>query len=178
VNKAMLLCLVTAMTASAAVFTGCGSETGDGDGGSGACFDYSGFDGATPEVSLRADVLPILQTSCALAGATCHGDVANTLPGQHYLGENNTVDMSDDQIADVLAANVNAASVKGGSMRVIAPNDPENSFLMAKVDGLCASNLACTGGDCGDPMPQASDPLPADQKDIIRRWIAQGAQDN
>lgn len=177
-NKATLLCLVTAVTAGVALFSGCGSDGGDdGDGGAGACFDYSTFDGSTPEVSLRDDVLPIFQRSCALSTA-CHGDAGSDLPGQHYLGESIATTMTDDQIADVLSANVNVASVKGGSMRVIVPGDAENSFMMAKLDGLCASNLACTNNDCGDTMPQLADLLKQDERDLIRRWIEQGAKDN
>jgi hypothetical protein len=169
---------MTAMTVGTAVFTGCGSESDDGDGTSGGCFDYSTFTADEPVTELRADALPILQTSCGIAGGTCHGIPNNDLPGQHYLGEGITVTMTDDQIAEILAQNVNQASVKGGSMRLIVPGDPENSFVMAKVDGLCGGNLECTGGDCGDPMPQTGGALSAANKDVLRRWIAQGAQDN
>jgi hypothetical protein len=180
VNKATLFCLAAAITAGAAVFTGCGSDgDGDGDGGgtSGDCFDYSTFDGSEPETTLRADVLPVFQTSCGIAGGTCHGIANNSLPGQAYLGEALGTTMTDEQIAEVLEQNVNVASVKGGTMRLIVPNDPENSFLMAKVDGLCG-DIQCTDGDCGDAMPQTGGPLKSENKEKIRRWIAQGAQDN
>ena len=80
-NKATLLCLVTAMTAGTAVFTGCGSESDDGDGTSGGCFDYSSFNGDEPETKLRGEALVVLQTSCGIAGGTCHGIPNNDLPG-------------------------------------------------------------------------------------------------
>lgn len=179
-NKAILLCLATAMCSGTAVFAGCGSDGDDGDAATaGGCFDYTGFELDAPEVTLRADVLPILQNSCAVGGATCHGDAGNTKAGQHYLGESSGTTMTDEQIAEVLSANLNVASVKGGSMRVIVPGEPENSFLMAKMDGNCASNLSCTNGDCGAIMPQTNtEPLPEDVRNKVRRWIAQGAEDN
>ena len=178
-NKATLLGLVAVMTAGTALFTGCGSdETGDGA-AAGGCFDYSTFNGDEPATTFRADVVPIFQTSCAVGGATCHGDAGNTKPGQHYLGESLPAEMTEDQLAEVLSANLNKESVKGGSMRVISPGSPEKSFLMAKMDGLCQADLACTNGDCGTIMPQTNtEPLAEDVRNTVRRWIAQGAEDN
>ena len=64
---------------------------------------------------------------------------------------------------------------------------------MLKVDGCQDSaGLTCTAQDgalcqtaCGDSMPQFDDPgaeldfpLPAEQANKIRAWIAQGAQNN
>jgi hypothetical protein len=67
------------------------------------------------------------------------------------------------------------------------PGDPANSFLMRKVDG-CFEGLeaSCTvqstesesGHPCGDRMPHSSKTLCEDERDMIRRWIAQGAKNN
>src|SRR5262249_42280391 len=74
-------------------FVGCGGSgggTGGGGGGSGTpgCFDYSSFDGMTPEVHFAADVLPILRGSCGLS-TSCHGN-ENGSGGQHYYGPKNS----------------------------------------------------------------------------------------
>jgi hypothetical protein len=55
---------------------------------------------------------------------------------------------------------------------------------MHKVDGCLDGLAGCmaqstetiTGHPCGDPMPRQSNLLPASERDIIRRWIKQGAQ--
>lgn len=47
---------------------------------------------------------------------------------------------------------------------VIEPGDPENSLFLEMI----------VNGD----MPEEGDPVPADQIEIIRTWIAEGAQNN
>jgi hypothetical protein len=52
---------------------------------------------------------------------------------------------------------------------------------MKKVDGdVCLFSGKCTtiDGKCDDTMPQGNDLLDVGQRDVIRRWIAQGAADN
>jgi hypothetical protein len=86
---------------------------------------------------------------------------------------------------------VNVRSKTLPSMPLIDPENPENSFLMLKVDGCqncigvkeCASpggTDCCTPQDskteaCGDRMPQGSQALVQAERDIIRKWIVQGA---
>ena len=72
------------------------------------------------------------------------------------------------------------------AMNLITAGDPSQSFLMHKMDDTHNDqNLTCTaqpgaesGDPCGDTMPQGSPLLDACERDLFRRWIAQGAADN
>jgi hypothetical protein len=63
-----------------------------------------------------------------------------------------------------------ASPLKPGAIRVI-PGDPENSYLVHKLEGR--------GDIVGQRMPRTSGPFLTDgQILIIRTWIARGAQNN
>lgn len=188
-----LLSLLTSLAVGAGgSLAGCGgdssSSTGGGGAGGGACspsadgcFDYSCFEAATPVVTFKADVLPILRTSCGLS-SSCHNN-ENGPGGQHYLGPK----LSDpaptaDQIAKIFEQSIGKTPVLNAGMSIISPKDPEHSFFMYKLDGLECSKLACAENDsCGGLMPlgvsEASLMEPA-KRDVIRRWIAQGAKND
>jgi hypothetical protein len=51
----------------------------------------------------------------------------------------------------------------------VVPNDPANSFLMAKLNGT---------QDCGGSMPAAAPLLSPEQRAIVEDWILDGAQQN
>jgi hypothetical protein len=177
-NKAVLLCFVSVTMAFVGVQVGCSDggddDTADADGA--ACFDYAGFDGASPPTSFRTDVLPLFQRSCGIGGATCHGDGAPM--GQPYLGPAMGTMATDEQIAEIISATVGRPSTKGGGMQIISAGNPQQSFLMHKMDGLCGAELTCEGSACGDTMPQTGDLLPESERNVVRRWIAQGAADD
>jgi hypothetical protein len=60
-----------------------------------------------------------------------------------------------------------ASNGKPGAVRVI-PGDPENSYLVQKLEGH--------SGIVGQRMPRTGGPyLTEGQMQIIRRWIARGA---
>jgi hypothetical protein len=62
-------------------------------------------------------------------------------------------------------------------MPYVTPGDPEQSFLMHKLDGdLCVLEERCVDGSCGKTMPSGNELLPEASRDAIRRWIAQGAR--
>jgi hypothetical protein len=64
-------------------------------------------------------------------------------------------------------------------MNYVAAGDLAGSYLLHKMDGDQGQfDAKCAGGTCQSSMPQGSDILPADKRDVVRRWIAQGAQDN
>ncbi len=132
--------------------------------------------------SFKTDVLPILVQSCAFT--SCHG-----MPG----GTNNGVSlgvkppaMSDPVM--VVAAMVNVKAKELPTMNFVTPSDPANSYVMHKIDGdNCTFDKMCSDGTlpyrpgsatCQGTMPQAGDLLPVEKRDTIRRWIAQGAQNN
>jgi hypothetical protein len=62
-----------------------------------------------------------------------------------------------------------AAQGRSGATRVV-PGDPENSYLIHKVEGR--------GGISGQRMPFNGTPLTDGQILVIRRWIELGAQNN
>ncbi|WP_437623292.1 hypothetical protein [Sorangium sp. So ce1151] len=170
-RKLFLIFLVGAACAGAA----CGDDGTEP--APSACFDYSKFDGATPEVSFTTDVLPVFQRSCSFS-STCHGAEAGSA-GFAYLGPGLSEQATPAQVDAIVAQNVGAPSRASSGMPRITAGDPANSFLMHKLDGtLSCGDLECAADSCGDPMPYGGEPLPAAERDAIRRWIQQGAKVN
>ena len=197
-NARLTIPLLFSLLASVAVglggsLAGCGgdSTSGGGNGGGGGagggacgpsadgCFDYSCFKGDGPAVTFKADVLPILRTSCGLS-PSCHNS-ENGPGGQHYLGPKlSDPEPTAAQIALIFEQSVGKDPVIKAGMKIITPGDPEQSFFMHKLDSVKCAKLACAqDSTCGSLMPQGSmDPMPADKRDILRRWIAQGAKND
>ena len=163
----------TATTADSTSTTG--GTTGGTTGAPVDCFDYGAFDGTTPVVGFKADVLPIFQGSCGISPG-CHGAGS---PDRPYLGPPLSDMATAQNIADIFANTVDFAAFKEPGMSRVAPGDPEHSFLMHKLDGLLkCETLACAADkSCGGPMPEGPK-LPDDKLDTIRRWIAQGAKND
>jgi hypothetical protein len=161
--------------------TGCGNSGGGGAGGGGAvCFDYSSFDGTKPAVSFKGDVLPILQRSCGVS-TSCHGDSSAPNEDRPFLGPNMSTTATADDIAIILGGIVDVDSYLEADMKVVKPSDPEHSFIMHKLDDTLECDvLTCTAKkECGGIMPQGADkPLDLAERDLVRRWIAQGAANN
>ncbi len=85
--------------------------------------------------------------------ATCHNGAGAVLPG--------VMDLSSE--AASLAALVNAASIQDPAIDRVEPGQPDNSYLVHKIDGTAASQ-----------MPPAG-PLLQEEIDAIRQWILAGA---
>ena len=117
--------------------------------------------GPTPNLtptfsSIQRDIFEARDASGRAACTECHNAT---------FARFNGIDLS----AAVAYANlVNVPSRgKPGAIRVI-PGDPENSYLIHKLDGRA--------GIVGERMPRGTGPfLTPGQMAIIRRWIAQGA---
>ena len=185
----MALLVASLAGASLALGAGCGKggssggdggKGGGGEGGGGAdeCFDYSTFKGDSPAVSFSTEVLPIFRNSCGLS-SSCHG--TNPPPGQPYLGPNN--DPANDPTMEemtMLVSALDAPSKAEPTMNIVTPGSPQTSFLRYKLDGVDCSRLTCAKTqDCGDLMPVGNTkPIALTQRDLIRRWIAQGAKVN
>jgi hypothetical protein len=143
----------------------------------GGCVAYTtppGFDPKTPMTSFARNVMPLFDQSCSFS--SCHGSTSDS-KGNLFLGAQNSAG------ADAKTARMNIVSVmsqENPTMPYVTPGDPSKSYLMHKMDGdQCLFESSCTKPDgCQSSMPQGLDPLPVDQRDIVRRWIAQGAQDN
>jgi hypothetical protein len=136
----------------------------------------AGTDLTKPVVSLKNDVVPIFKGSCGLS-SSCHQSSGNAIT-------NHGVFLGNDP-AKVFQATANVKSVELATMSFVTPNDPPNSYLMHKMDGdQCQFDAQCDGGSfgvtgCGDLMPQGQlDPLDEPTRLTVRRWIAQGAQNN
>jgi hypothetical protein len=168
--------ILLALGAIATALSCCSPSSSAPDGGACAAYQVpSSFNPNSPQVTLRGDVLPIFRLSCGLS-ASCHQSPAST-SGRIYLGSSMITDNSD--AAKVHDGIVNTPSVDLPSMAVVKPNDPANSFLMHKIDGdQCTLDAQCVGKNCLLSMPQNSDLIEVARRDTVRRWIAQGAQNN
>jgi hypothetical protein len=173
------------------------SESSDDDGSSaGACpYDYSKFDGTTPEVSFSQDVLSpqgMFRTSCAF-NTTCHGNPTIN-EANLYLGADgrDAGALTQDDINLIYGNLVDKpaeAAPNATALRRVVAGQPENSFLMFKLDGCLdqikdqcslAPNQSRSGDGhpCGDLMPQGGEILPEAERNVIRAWIKQGAKNN
>lgn len=180
---------VSATSFTAVSTTGCGGDGGGGGGGGGgagdqACFDYSKFDGESPTVSFKTEVFPIFRRSCGITTG-CHGDPNQPDEKRPYLGPKQSDNLSEDEVNEAVAiirgAIIDVPAYFEPGMSIVAAGDPENSFLLHKMDfTLQCDALQCAETkDCGTPMPQGNEePLDQAERDLIRRWIAQGALDN
>jgi hypothetical protein len=135
-----------------------------------SCNDYTppaGFDALTPAVSFSRDVLPVFKQSCAFS--TCHGATTGPANGV-FLGSDGP---------RVHAALVGVKGDELPRMPFVTPGNPRESYLMRKMDGSqCALDAECTGGSCQGSMPKNDVPLDPPMRDVVRRWIAQGAKND
>ena len=175
------------------LFLGCGSgshsdcNTGGADGGlcTSSTQPYTScIDLTTPPVSFSQDIKPIFLGSCAARGASCHGSPTTNFQttGQEFLGY---PDGGDYDAAMVLSAIVGKTSPENTTMDVINPGDPDASYMMHKLDddqcqfaAICNATKNSVFKECGYGMPFGQGILPQSTRDTIRRWIAQGAQNN
>lgn len=181
---------VVAAVAMASVAGGCSSSSSGGTSTGSLCplpMDCSTPDPATtqlmtPTVSFQNDVAPLFAASCSLS-SSCH-QAKTGGPSQLYLGL--PLAMMPNDFAGIYAAIVGVKSIELPSMNYVTAGDLTNSFLMHKMDGdqcvfesKCANvSITSSSGPCGVVMPQGSCALEGTQRDIVRRWIAQGAKND
>lgn len=122
-----------------------------GDGMPGGNFDATfTVAGAQPTLqSIQADVFTPICSGC-------HDGSTTTLPG--------SMDLTSD--AASFASLVGVASLEDPTFQRVAPNDPDNSYLVQKLEGTASS---------GAQMPFGGTPLDQATIDTIRGWIANGA---
>lgn len=87
----------------------------------------------------------------------CHNGAGAGLPGAMNL----------TSAGASFAALVGVASIEMASLQRVAPNDPDNSYLIRKLEG--GPNIG------GARMPLVGPPLEQTTIDAIRQWIANGA---
>jgi hypothetical protein len=115
---------------------------------------------------LLADTLAVLvtvndaPTLVSYAGQVQPVFTANcALTGCHAMGMN--------PAGGLRLINYNSLISGGNSGDVIAPSDPDNSLLVKRIEGTITPQ-----------MPYLGTPLPDSTIQMIRTWIAEGAQDN
>lgn len=140
-------------TALAVGFAVLGACAGDGTGPGGGPGPGGG---GSP--TLSGDVQPILTASCAFSG--CHGGASpaqgmSLVAGQTFA---NTVNVPANELA---------------SMDRIEPNQPDQSYLVRKIEGTQAA-----AGGSGARMPLGGAALSQSDIDTIRGWISAGALSN
>jgi hypothetical protein len=113
--------------------------------------------------SFRRDIVPLLAQSCA--DLDCHGDPANTRVGVHF----NTND------PDALYTELQRESPTAKGVKLVAPGDPTQSFLYAKINGDEGNfDSKCGQGGCGETMPPGTK-IDSSQRDAMKAWIMDGA---
>ncbi len=156
-----------------------GSGGAGGNSGIGAsCQAYqvpAGTSLTTPTVSLRTDVMNVFNSNCG--AATCHGNGDSAMStGELFLGAESA---AGSDAATVRAGIVGKMGDELASMPLVTAGNPTMSYLMHKMDGdQCQYDAQCAGGTCLADMPNGGLSLPVTTRDIVRRWIAQGALDN
>ncbi len=158
--------VTVAVTVVATVVVGCSSDPE-----AAACKPASvtaGLDLTTPAVDFTKDVVPIYEASCS--DNNCHGAT---------VGGNNTLFLGKGNPDEVYKGLVGQKSKKYAKQTLVVAGDPKASFLMLKMDGDICS-LDCGSQGCGVAMPNntagSPQPLPEDKRNVVRRWIAQGAK--
>ena len=110
---------------------------------------------STPTTTLSATFSSIQSLIFEPQCVRCHGTVLNAgLDLRAATGSANLVNTTSTQVA----------------LLRVAPGDPEASYLIHKIDGRT--------GIVGSRMPQVPPFLSADEIDVIRTWIANGAANN
>jgi hypothetical protein len=174
--RSLSFALLVAIGSMAACSSSSSSGADGGTSGGGACTAYqvpSSFSATTPTTSFKNDVLPIFTGSCGKF-TECHGASGSSNQAGLFLG---------NDAARVYANLVGVPASNYASMMRVKASDPSNSYLMHKLDGDACSLPSCTGV-CENTMPDDSPPGQgvllgvATERDVIRRWIAQGAPNN
>ena len=155
--RAALLCALVAGCGGGAPSDGGARDLSAGDGGASALCDDRMTGDAGPPATF-ANVQRVFDGACV--GCHCCSDPLSLSAGQSYAQLINRPTPSSDR-------NVNESC--GGVL--VQPGNPTASYLYQKI----SSTSPCAG----QPMPLAEFtyvPLPECQKDLVRRWIAGGAQ--
>lgn len=111
--------------------------------------DFVVVDPVVTAVDFDTQIQPIFTSRCT----GCHN--VSSAPHGLILSEGRSYDLL-----------VNVASKEVPSLKRVKPGDPNNSYLVQKVEGTAA---------VGGQMPLGRTPLTEAQIDLIRDWISEGA---
>ncbi len=172
--KALAVVTVVALVALVA-FASCGTAPPSWAPDAGECVAYTpppGTDLTAPAVSFETDVMPVLTSHCS--SASCHG-VTDGPQGGLFLGAQLKQGADASSVYGTL---VGPMAGQLATMPYVQPGEPGQSYLMHKIDGdQCTLAASCTNGTCAHSMP-FDGMMAVETRDIIRRWIAQGAPKN
>lgn len=110
------------------------------------------------EATLSSIQENIFTPTCAVSG--CHSSASAS----------EQLSLADGEAFDNLV-NVDAAQVS--SLKRVDPSDPDNSYVIHKLEGTHTS-----AGGSGAQMPKDANALSDEQINAIREWIENGADDN
>jgi len=130
------------------------------------CEDKNGLrslTGPTPTLeptfsTIRAQIFESGDSSGRPSCVSCHTSQGRTPPA------------GLDLVNAPYEALVNRASVERPGLQRVAPGDPDNSYLIHKLEGRA--------GIVGQRMPLRGPFLTDGQVQIVRRWVQLGAQNN
>jgi len=124
------------------------------------CQKPKGAKGGPPPATFDKDIQKkIFTPTCATE--FCHGATAASAG----------LDLSEGAaIANLVNVPAAAEGAKAAHLLRVAPGDPDDSFLVLKIENHLGPNE-------GVPMPLVGGPLPQPDIDTIRRWIQAGAPD-
>ncbi len=125
-----------------------------------------------PAISFATDVMPLFAKHCS--STVCHG-IADSPKGDLFLGTQLAAGGDGSEVYAKLVG----PSGQLASMKFVTATNLAQSYLMHKVDNdQCQFDTECVGQDCLRQMPFGDVVLPAETRDVLRRWIAQGAENN
>lgn len=152
-----------------ALLASCGTDPPQWFADAGECVAYKvpgEFVYETPVVSFQQVAL-VLGPACG----NCHGSPDDPQDGLFLGGVGMQASDADATYAHI----VNVPSNENPMLMYVNPHDPSRSYLMHKLDGdQCTLSDKCVSNNCKDQMPQVGT-LTLDDRDMIRRWIYQGA---
>lgn len=156
-----------------------GGTGGSADGGGCPTFNYTNYN-PTMSPTLKNDIQPILSLSCALA-SSCHQTGSKNHPNLGPSLAQLDGGKPNDQMLQTMLDELKKNSVEVTGRAILAPNKPEDSYLMNKLEGSQnCSGFTCVQMQgvplpCGVQMPDPSTPLEKPQIELIRAWIKKGA---
>ena len=123
-------------------------------------------------VGVSADVVVTVQNGSPVTLSQIQAQVFSPICSVCHSGPTSGVlpsGMNLTSAANSHAALVNVASLEVMGIDRVAPGDPDNSYLIQKLEGTAAF---------GDRMPQGGPFLDQQTIDTIRQWIVDGAPNN
>lgn len=130
-----------------------GGDPGGGSGDPGGSDDPYGPGGGNGDPAIEPSFASIQEAVFTPICTACH--VGATAPHGLRLDEANSYGLL-----------VGIPSAQVPTLQRVAPGDPDNSYLIQKLEGTAA---------VGERMPAGGAPLPQPTIDVIRQWILDGA---